>query len=121
MHCAEAKIQCHICETTDPPLHCDICYIYLCKKCVGEHFTDVSKEHKVVPIEKKGSTSICQKHSQNICYLFCEQCNIPICTLCVHAGEHLGHIQVNIKWKTIERLKEPLQRDLKELKESIYP
>ncbi|XP_065937716.1 E3 ubiquitin-protein ligase TRIM71-like [Magallana gigas] len=121
MHCAEAKIQCHLCETTDPPLHCDICDIYLCKKCVGEHFTDVSKEHKVVQIEQKGSTSICQKHFQNICYLFCEQCDIPICTLCVHAGEHLGHIQVNIKWKTIETLKEPLQRDLKELKESIYP
>lgn len=50
---AEDKLQCHLCETTDPPLHCDICDIELCTKCVGEHFIDVSKEHRVVPIEKK--------------------------------------------------------------------
>nr|XP_034305423.1 uncharacterized protein LOC117682277 [Crassostrea gigas]XP_034305424.1 uncharacterized protein LOC117682277 [Crassostrea gigas] len=118
---AQDVLRCHLCETPVPPLHCDICHIYLCKVCVGEHLLDLSKEHKVVPLEKRGSAPKCSKHSTKLCELHCEKCNIPICTLCVSTGEHLGHKQVDFTLKSLETKKEILKEDLKELEKFIYP
>ncbi|XP_065938715.1 E3 ubiquitin-protein ligase TRIM45-like [Magallana gigas] len=118
---AQDVLRCHLCETPVPPLHCDICHIYLCKACVGEHLLDLSKEHKVVPLEKRGSAPKCSKHSTKLCELHCEQCNIPICTHCVSTGEHLGHKQVDFTLKSLETKKESLMEDLKELEKFIYP
>ncbi|XP_065936972.1 E3 ubiquitin-protein ligase TRIM71-like [Magallana gigas] len=118
---AQDVLRCKLCETPVPPLHCDICHIHLCKACVGEHLLDLSKEHKVVPFEKRGSAPKCSKHSTKLCELHCEQCNIPICTLCVSTGEHLGHKQVDFTLKSLETKKEILKEDLKELEKFIYP
>uniref|UniRef100_K1QAQ2 Tripartite motif-containing protein 2 n=1 Tax=Magallana gigas TaxID=29159 RepID=K1QAQ2_MAGGI len=118
---AQDVLRCHMCESPVPPLHCDICHIHLCKACVGEHLLDLSKEHKVVPFEKRGSAPKCSKHSTKLCELHCEQCNIPICTLCVSTGEHLGHKLVDFTLNSLETKKEILMKDLKELEKSIYP
>ncbi|XP_065938711.1 uncharacterized protein [Magallana gigas] len=114
-------IRCHLCDTPDPPMYCDVCNKHLCTKCVGNHLLDQSREHNVVPIEMRGSTPKCSKHSLKICELHCEQCNIPICTLCVSSGEHLGHKQVDFILKSLEIKKKVLQKDLQELEISIYP
>ncbi|XP_019929500.3 tripartite motif-containing protein 3 [Magallana gigas] len=117
---AQDVLRCHLCETPGPPMYCDICHIHLCKACVGEHISDESKDHKVVPFKKRGLNPKCSKHSTQLCELYCEHCDIPICVECVSSREHLGHEQVGIL-KILDTKKEALQRDLKELENTIYP
>ncbi|XP_052673698.1 tripartite motif-containing protein 3-like [Crassostrea angulata] len=117
---AQDVLECHLCEASVPPMHCDICHIHLCVACVGKHLLDESSEHKVVSIKKRGLNPKCPKHCTKLCELHCEQCDIPICLACVSSGEHLGHKSVQIL-KTLETKKEILQRDLQELEKSIYP
>nr|XP_034304760.1 tripartite motif-containing protein 3-like [Crassostrea gigas] len=113
-------LRCHLCETPGPPMYCVICNKYLCKACEGDHLSDLSKEHKVVPFEMKGSTPKCPKHSLKICEHYCEQCDIPICTTCASSKKHRSHKSIEITNK-IDRSKENIQKDLQELEKSIYP
>lgn len=120
IHNTKNVFLCSFCKTALPALHCDMCQIHICVTCVGEHLSDESKEHNVVPLKMKGSTVLCKEHSTKICELHCEQCNNPICALCVSSDKHEDHKKVHI-WKKIENKKEELRKDLQELEHSILP
>nr|XP_022310447.1 E3 ubiquitin-protein ligase TRIM36-like [Crassostrea virginica] len=120
---AQDIVRCDLCETPIPPMCCDICHINLCIACVGVHLSDDSREHKVVPFHKRGSTinyPKCQKHPPKKCELQCKHCNIPICASCVSSGDHDQHKKNDIL-TILTSKKELIKKDLQELKKLIRP
>nr|XP_022301028.1 E3 ubiquitin-protein ligase TRIM9-like [Crassostrea virginica] len=118
---AQDVLRCHLCETPVPPLCCEVCDIYLCKGCAGEHILDESTRHFVVPIKQTLSVPLypkCLNHSSKNCELYCEQCTIPICVQCASSKEHRGHGFKDLI-EFVDRKKEASQKDLQGLESSI--
>ena len=120
MYSLQDVIRCDICETPVPPKHCDICHIHLCEACVGEHLSDESKDHYIVPFKLRGFTPKCRTHSSEACTQLCIECNIPVCSQCVAAGEHEEHEKNDIV-KMFENKKDLMQKDLEDLETFIFP
>nr|XP_022299448.1 uncharacterized protein LOC111108136 isoform X2 [Crassostrea virginica] len=111
---AQDALQCGLCEAAATTMYCDICRVNLCKACVGEHLSDTSTYHKVVPFEQRESTTKCPKHSTKVCELYCKHCNAPICALCVASGHHDRHKKEDIA-SVLAHQKEIVKKDLEEL------
>lgn len=113
-------VRCHLCDRPGPDMQCYTCDTNLCKDCEQTHLLDKSKEHKCVPFELRRWITKCEKHSSKKCDRYCEQCNIPVCDQCASSREHSDHDTVDVVQKLESKL-EVLQRDLQDLKNSIYP
>ncbi|XP_078331527.1 uncharacterized protein LOC144625199 [Crassostrea virginica] len=120
MYSLQDVIRCDLCETPVPPKHCDICHIHLCEACVGEHLSDESKDHYIVPFKLRGFIPECTKHSTEVCTQLCTTCNIPVCPLCVASSEHEQHKKEDIL-TLFETKRKLMQTDLQDLEKSIYP
>ena len=117
--CLQDLIRCHLCETSLPSMHCDICHVHLCDVCEEKHLSDESKEHYTVPFKMRGLTPKCEKHSTKICKLQCEYCGVPICAECA-SSEHEQH-KKDTFIKSYSLKEELILRDLQELEYIIYP
>lgn len=113
-------IRCNLCETPVPSFYCDICNINLCKSCGGEHISDESKEHRVVPFARRECTPKCHEHSSKICEIYCQNCNIPICVSCISTDWHKNHNIEDIS-EALSRKKKIIQEDLQEYEKRISP
>ncbi|XP_062603325.1 E3 ubiquitin-protein ligase TRIM36-like [Saccostrea cucullata] len=120
---AQDVLRCDLCKTPLPSMHCDFCHVKLCKTCVGEHLSDLSKEHKVVRFKDRGSTLIfpeCTIHIKHHCQLFCEDCNCPACSFCLSSNSHKGHTLKHFL-EILKSRQKDIDTDIKELEDSICP
>ncbi|XP_056003347.1 E3 ubiquitin-protein ligase TRIM17-like [Ostrea edulis] len=89
-----------------------------------KHLSDSSEKHDIVPyhLHRKFTPkySECVKHAHKNCEVFCEKCDIPVCSFCVISGEHEDHKLSDVLEKLSSKT-QSLQRDLEELKTRIYP
>ena len=113
-------IRCGLCETPVPPKHCELCHIHLCEACADKHLSDQSKDHYIVPFNRRGSIPKCQYHSTKTCTILCKDCNVSICKICSSWGEHVQHRKEDLL-KAMAQKKELIRKDLQKLEESIYP
>ena len=119
---AQDFVRCVLCRDAVVPMYCNVCHTHLCKDCIEKHFSDKSKVHNVVPLEQFLSTfnyPKCPTHPTKQCELHCEQCDIPICTICISSGKNIRHEVVNI-FDSFESNKDVL-KDLEKLQKLIFP
>ena len=123
MSTAQDVLRCDRCKTHERLQYCDAGHIKLCKFCAEDHHSNRSREHSVVLFERQGSTIddlYCKKHVSKKCKLNCEQCDIPICEICVTSNEHQRHTLVEIG-EVLTSKKERIKKDLEEIEKFIYP
>lgn len=113
-------VRCHLCDASDPALHCDVCKLHLCKDCEGKHLSDESKEHKLVQFRYREIFLKCQTHTSEVCKLYCEECDTPICAVCVSLKEHHTHYVIDALNCLVSK-KHALEIDLQELEKYIHP
>ncbi|XP_061177566.1 uncharacterized protein LOC133186330 [Saccostrea echinata] len=114
---------CDLCQTAALQSHCELCHVNLCIVCVGKHLSDSSKRHNVVPYKHRTSTPNypkCPNHTQKHCELYCEKCDIPVCSTCISSGKHKGHDLSDALQRLSSKTKD-LEKDLNELEKRIYP
>ncbi|XP_062601307.1 tripartite motif-containing protein 2-like [Saccostrea cucullata] len=115
-------LRCDLCVTNAVQSHCELCHVNLCKACVGEHLSDFIKKHRVISYIERTSMPTyptCPKHSKN-CELYCEECDIPVCSTCISSGNHKGHHLSDVLQKLISKTRD-MEKDLKELETKIFP
>ncbi|XP_062620256.1 uncharacterized protein LOC134281833 [Saccostrea cucullata] len=122
---AQDILLCDLCQTAALQSHCELCRVNLCIVCVGKHLSDSSKRHNVVPYKHR--TSIpninypkCTNHTQKHCELYCEKCDIPVCSTCISSGKHKGH-DLSDALQKLSSKREYFEKDLKELEKTIFP
>lgn len=76
-------------------LHCVQCEEKTCSGCAGSHLLKKSKKgHSMVEYKDKtqyGDILYCTTHEHEKCELYCEQCEIPVCSKCLSGKSHKGH------------------------------
>ncbi|XP_056015334.1 uncharacterized protein LOC125653121 [Ostrea edulis] len=121
---AQEVLLCDLCKTAPLQSHCKLCHINLCVNCVGKHLSESSKDHNVVPfikhIKSTPNYPKCPKHAEKHCELFCEKCDIPVCSTCISSDKHRGH-KISDVLEKLGSKTESLQKDLEEFETRIYP
>jgi hypothetical protein len=120
---AQDILLCASCDAAPVKNHCEVCNIDLCNSCVGEHFSDSSRIHRILPFNEKSSRPNfpkCPDHPQRSCELYCDTCDDPVCPVCISSGTHKRHNLFDILEKH-SRETEKLAKDLRELEKNIHP
>lgn len=113
-------VRCPHCQIAAHHMYCDSCHLYICKSCVDNHLSDSSKEHKLVPYERKRLRSKCEKHYNMQCDYRCEKCNTSLCELCISSEEHKHHNIIANDWIiSLKREEDVMQTNVHESEENL--
>lgn len=76
-------------------LYCVQCQGKTCSGCAGFHLLKKSKKgHNMVEYKDRtqhGDILYCTTHEHALCELYCDHCEIPMCSKCVSGKSHKGH------------------------------
>ena len=110
----EEEINCEECVTGDPVVSfCSDCAIFRCHICSEAHKRNKQYcEHNVIPlcelntikdvqIQQKPKLLMCTKHDTYELTLFCETCEVLICSYCA-IKEHPDHVHDTVKTMAIK-------------------
>ncbi|XP_065945358.1 E3 ubiquitin-protein ligase TRIM71-like [Magallana gigas] len=120
---AQDVVRCDVCDNNTAEMHCDTCFVNLCKACVGEHMFDESVDHKIVKFKSRKTTPIyppCLHHSKERCEMYCTHCDTPICSACVASDKHTGH-KISQLLEKCDIIKKNIQKDNEELQSKLVP
>uniref|UniRef100_K1PME2 Tripartite motif-containing protein 2 n=1 Tax=Magallana gigas TaxID=29159 RepID=K1PME2_MAGGI len=121
---AQEAVYCDLCETAFVQMHCDTCLVNLCTACVGEHMaSDDLFDHKVVKFRSMNSNPLypgCASHDKELCAMYCNHCEIPVCLSCLAMDQHLGHKLSKVS-QVLEEKKLQVAKQQSELNQTIYP
>lgn len=112
---------CQLCQNPAEH-HCNLCSVDLCSSCISIHMADKTKKHEIVEFinKKEGPTlPACKSHNKNRCEMYCKDCNVPTCVLCI-TSTHNKHDIAEIGG-IIENIKHRICADLTELENDIAP
>lgn len=121
--CAQDMVWCDVCDNNTVEMHCDTCFVNVCKTCVGEHMFDESVDHKIVKFKSRKTTPIypsCLYHSKERCEMYCTHCDTPICSACVASDKHNGH-KISQLLKKCDIMKKDIQKDNEKLRSKLVP
>ncbi|KAK3092792.1 hypothetical protein FSP39_007276 [Pinctada imbricata] len=116
---AQSTIQCDHCGGVDDVNHhCLICEETMCPACKAIHNkARATRDHQVVLREerltKNRSSTFCKKHPDQKTSLYCDTCNIPVCTKCI-AETHYGH-----KFSDISKILQSFKREIEDSKRKM--
>ncbi|XP_065938410.1 uncharacterized protein [Magallana gigas] len=81
--------------------YCNDCHQPMCEQCRDEHQNNKKTEkHEVVPYKQRKHQiplEKCKIHPSKHIDLFCEECQIPICSKCTTTKEHRGHLFTDLE------------------------
>ncbi|XP_062574451.1 E3 ubiquitin-protein ligase TRIM36-like [Saccostrea cucullata] len=120
---AQNVLLCDLCELYALQSHCQTCKINLCMKCVEIHLSSSSLDHEVVPYVGRNlhfHYRKCQGHPDNQCEYRCQECDIPVCFVCISNSNHQGHKIVEILENSSIKILD-LEKEFEELEKQIYP
>ena len=89
----------HLCtldtdECSQPAtFYCDVCDIYMCEQCeISHQSSKFARKHQPVAVTEattRQKQPYCSKHKSKLLDIFCEDCNLMICSSCLSA--HRDH------------------------------
>ncbi|VDI38046.1 Hypothetical predicted protein [Mytilus galloprovincialis] len=96
---AQISAVCQFCETSrEIKWRCLNCDLFLCRICNSRIHSKImsSVEHKIIHLDQCGTEEVvnnirkldfkqmkCKTHHDKTCFVFCRNCNQPICSLCI--------------------------------------
>lgn len=109
--------QCDLCDESTV-FRCEECRLKLCNACSNEH-RSLEPNHDLTPhviteSESRCTSAPCKFHQDRKSDLFCQDCEVPVCQLCIDTGRHGDHNLKNID-DLFEEKRKIVHSDTKEM------